>query len=54
MLDLLAILFIQLNQSRLQSCFTVIVFLVPCDCESPMAPYQGAVGWSAMYGYAIS
>ena len=35
-------------------CFTLIVFLISCDCQCSVAVPRGVVGWSAMCVCGIS
>ena len=35
-------------------CFTLVVFLVSCDCKCSVAPSRGAMGWSAVCDYKNS
>ena len=47
--------FLVLQSSRWErSCFTLIVFLMPCGCLCSVTLPYGAVGWSAMYDCGIS
>ena len=43
-----------LTGKRIDGCFTLIVFLVFCDCYCSVALPRGAVGWSSVCDCCIS